>query len=480
MDSKFLKTTNRVLYKQLYDYLVEKIENGIYKDGDRLPSRREMSKMMNVSETTVFNVYMLLENTGYLQAIPRKGCFVKSVTKPSLSDDKSKLILSNGKYTDKRMTKHLDEKMTKIITKEKLSFSYNGTNASLFSRSKYAKFVRDIVYNDEKDILSVGDKYGEEELRYEIYKYLYSFRGIKCDPSKIILGGGSEYLLVMLTKVLSDDYVYAIESPGEMRPYFTLANNGNKVVAVKSGIEKGISEELSRSGVNVFYTFPSYHFPDGYKMDDEKREELFKWANEKEDRYIIEDDREFGIVKNSPKSLLENDKNQKVIYIGSFSRTIGSGFKYSYIILPDELYTDWLYQHVYYYSLCPKLEQYALAEFIKSGEYTKHCQRVSEYYDENRRYFEKLMLDEFSDKIEISPLSDSTECIVRFNTDLSGYDIRCACAEGGIKICNFSMYTPMGKEKYEPPIFSFGIGHLRKNEIEYGVREMKNILWDIL
>lgn len=472
------KNKKKAMYRQLYDFIVREINDGVYKDGEQLPSRRKLAKIMNVSEMTVSNAYILLENTGYVKSNPRKGYFVKSTIKiPTNNKNKKMKLYLTGHYIEERMTDNMADKsdVPKYLA-EKIAFSHNGTDVEHFNRSAYAKIVRDIVYNDEKNIFRLGDKYGEPELRHAIAKYLYSFRGIKCDSSKIIIGAGAEYMLVSLAMVLKDGLLYALESPGEMRPYYTLADNRLNVAVIPSGNVCSLRKELEKIKANVFYSFPNFHFPDGYVMSNKQKKELIDWVNDAPDRYIIEDDRDFGLTSHKADSLFKLANNNRIIYMGTFQHSMGSEFKLSYMILPDEIFIRWLYGHVYYYSLCPKLAQYALAEFIEKGEFIKHLDIIKKSYDDKRSYFKNLLEDKFGKAVTVSEKSDSTSLIVQFNIELSGSELRRVCAADGIKIYNISMYTPLREEENEPPACVFGIGHLNKKDIKYGV----DLLWDTL
>lgn len=456
----FDKNNKRAAYKQLYDYIVQSINDGVYRDGERLPARRDCAEEFNTSETTVSNAYKLLENTGYIYSVPRKGYFAKSPIKVKDDENNKKTkIFVDGRYVD-----------------ERIAFSYNGTDNELFNRSSYAKIVREIAYNDGKDILRLGNKYGEQILRNAISKYLYSFRRLKCDPSKIIIGAGGEYMLVSLAAVLKRGFLFAVESPGEMRPYYTLEDYGFDVTTIPSGKNGDLRAELEKASANAFYCFPSYHFPDGYVMTDKQKQELIAWTNETSDRYIIEDDRDFGIIRHKNKPLFEMSENGRVIYFGTFMHSISSAFKLSYMVLPDELFTKWIYHHRYYHSLCTKLEQYALAEFIGSGEYVKHYRTIRDLYKERRKYFKDLLEAEFGSAVKVLEESDSTSVIAEFNIGLDGSQIRRICAASGIKMYNISMYTPKAREEYEPPVFIFGIGHLDKRRIKFGVEALKEAL----
>lgn len=464
MDSWYDKNKKRAMYKQLYDYFVGSIEKGIYGNNEQLPSRRELIERFNISDTTVLNAYRLLENTGYVYTNPRKGYFVSpSVNIPKIHKDKIPKI-------------EIDEK----IVDELIAYSYNGTDMETFENSTYPKIIKEIVYGDRKDLVKLGDKRGEQILRYSIAKWLYSFRNIDCNPEHIIIGAGGEYMLVSLAAVLDDNSVYAVESPGEMRSYLTLLDYGRKVTAIRSGKDFKLSEELNRVNADVVYTYPSYHFPDGYVMSDKQKLDLIEWSKGEPNRYIIEDDTDFGIVRNSNLPIYSMDDGENTIYFGTFRHTIGSSFKLSYMVLPDELYEKWKYHHRYYHALSSKMEQYALAEFISGGEFVKHYRKLCDIYAEKREYFAKLMIRDFGSCAEISPLSDSTSVIVKFDLGMDGLDLRKYCWNRGLKNYNITMYTPDGKEKNGPPVFIYGIGHLSKNEIKYGAEVHKKVIGELL
>lgn len=449
---EFIKNTDESMYRQLYNFFVKEIEEGNLSFNRKMPPRRVIAKQMEVSETTILNAYKLLEDTGYIKSIPRKGYFV------------------TYRSTDVIKTMRWDP-----LESEQIIFSHNGTDKDSFNRSLYAKIVREIVYNDDFDILYNGEKNGELVLREAIAKYLYLFRNIKCNASQIIIGAGSEYLLLSLAAVLGEDILYAIESPGEMRPYYTLKEYGKNVVTISNNNGLNI-EELYKSKANAFYCFPPFHFPDGYVMTGEQKQTLLKWASEEKERYIIEDNRDYEIVRTNSDSLYSQTTQENVIYMGTFSRSLSSAFKISYMVLPESLLKRWRKQYSYYYSLSSKLDQYALAEFINKGLFVKHYKKAQKIYQEKRNYMVNQLEKQFGDRVAISPQSDGTIVIATFDTHISVADIKQRASKSGIKIFNISKYTLAGGADCEPKKFIFGIGHTSKSQIKKGVEILKNII----
>lgn len=314
LEIELKKIAGKPLYIQLYNSIVDEITQGYIQDGFRLPARRKLAKELNIAQITVDTAYKMLQDTGYAIIIPRQGCFVSFKT-----------------------TNHNNDIPWEGISYEKYNFSENEIDKKAFPRADYAKILRNIAYNDGIDILSHPAKNGEFALRSAISKYLYSFRNIKSSPWQVIIGAGLEYLLTSFATIFTDDTVFAMEDSGYSRSYFAFASYVKNMKTIPVDMDVLKIEDLYKSKANIFYTTPYYHHPTGHKMTTLQKEQLLAWVSESPDRYIIEDCFDCELIFGAPESLYSMDKNNKVILLNSFSRSISSSFKTSYMVIPDNL-----------------------------------------------------------------------------------------------------------------------------------------------
>lgn len=176
-------------------------------------------------------------------------------------------------------------------------------------------------------------------------------------------------------------------------------------------------------------------------MNEDLKTNLLKWVSEAPDRYIIEDSYDSELTWDSSDTLYSMDKSGKVIFLNTFSRTLCPGLKTAYMILPEELLSKWRKKHKFYSSFSPKTDQYALAEFIEKGYYTKHYKAMRRIYRDKRELVKRELTEALGGKITISPNSDSTNIIVTFNIDISSSEIKSKISAAGVKIMTIKEYS---------------------------------------
>lgn len=446
--------TKKAAYMQLYDELVHDICTGLLPFGSKLPTRRDISKEKNISETTVNNTYTLLQDTGYIVSRPRQGFFVSY--------------------------KSLDADRTppwELTPKEQYVFSPNNMDSSLFNRRLYAKILKEITYNDGIDFANHGDKAGELSLREEIAKYMYSFHNIKCLPSQIIIGGGLEYLLVSFAQCFGADMPHIMESPGDRHWYYSFQTYMKKQQFIPANPDCFDIDALSSFNKGILYCSPGQQIPTGHHMTMQERNNLLKWVHADNStqppfhRYIVEVEIHNELLSRHEPSLYSMCPDDHVVYLGSFCRALTPGFKISYMILPSHLIELWQQRHVFYYSLCSRAEQLALAEFMNRGYFVCHYESLKQLYSQKRAFCIQCLKNEFADSVTI--MEDNTDgmiVIARLNLPVSDETARIKNAQAGVKVYPLSFYS-CGSDNDRIPkgIYLFGIGALSNAQIKTGI-----------
>lgn len=430
------------LYIQLYDRLTAEIISGHFPNGFKLPSRRDMAEKSNLSQNTVDSAYKMLADTGYAKAIPRQGYIVTY----------KRASTSNTPWEQN--------------APESIVFSPNGIDTSHINRGAYARIVKNISYNDGKDIFSYIEKGGETELRMAISKYLYSFRSIKCSPEQIIIGAGQEYQLRAFASMMQNSR-FVIENPCDGRLYTALYEDGKNISILPPNAGNLNLDELLRSNSDIFIIDADSRFPRGTMLNDNERAELLNSYN----GYIIEIGSDSELCSKTGTPLYSLDTKKRVIYLGSFSRSIGPAIRTSYMVLPYELMDKWKNFHTYYYALSSKLEQLVLAEFIDKGYYTKHCRQMRRIYSEKKLYLAYRITEILHESAVISS-NGGTYITVSINGNTA--QIKQTAKSIGIKLLSLNSYNI---NKYTSPLENdpliLGIGDLSVRDISRGLRLLK-------
>ncbi len=415
------------LYIYLYNCIKNDIETGVLKSNEKLPSKRNFAEHLKISVMTVQNAYAQLLAEGYIYSREKSGYFISEI-------DKLFISISNNKVIDKP---------TAYVSKYFIDFCENSINIKNFPYSVWSKQMREVLYEQDSELLRKIPHAGVLKLRIAIANFLYHFRGISISAEQIIIGAGTEYLYSLLIKLLGKDKIYAVEDPGYKR--ISEIYKSENVTFRHISLDKyGISaDELNKSDADIIHISPSHHFPTGIVMPIKRRQELLKWVNEDINRTIIEDDydSEFRFTGKAVPTLQSIDISGKVIYINTFSKTISPAIRISYMILPPTLIKKYNEELSFYSCTVSSFEQYTLTKFIENGYFERHINRMRKAYKLKRDIIIKTIKTSIlGNKAEIFEENSGLHFIMKLDTNKSDDDIICAAKAKGINISCLSQY----------------------------------------
>ena len=355
------------LYIQLYKSIRDDILSGDLKEGERLPSLRSLAKNLNISITTAQLAYNQLLVEGYIASKPQSGYYIAQVLTSKQTGDSFSL----------REKSDFDD--SAIDTNPYLC------DMECFDFNKWKK-CSSRIFNDYPNLLLFeSDPQGEILLRREISKYVYSSRGVHSSPSQIVIGAGTQQITSHLCRILGKMEInhVALESPGYLPVQSMLQDNGFALSHIPVGTEGINIGKLPINIASAVYVSPSNQFPTGAVMPIGKRHQLLDWAIDN-NSIIIEDDydselRYFGKPVPALKSM---DKNDNVVYLGSFSSTLFPAVKISYMVLPESMATIFREIKGQYTQTCSKAEQLTLALFMESGYYNTGIKKLRNLYSQ--------------------------------------------------------------------------------------------------
>ena len=415
------------LSKELYKALKRDIEEGNLKRGEKLPSKRAFARNCSVSTITVQNAYDQLVSEGYITAYEKKGYFVSDGV------GKKRAVVSF-------VVKEEEEKAKMDLP----DLSNNRVREDNFPFSIWSRLMRKTMAEKQKQLLSPMATEGVYELRKAISHHLSSFRGMAVSPSQVLVGAGTEYLYSLIIQLLGRDKTYAIEDPGYMKLERIYESNGVKSTRVQLD-EKGLSlEMLEDSGADIAHISPNHHYPTGITMPLDRRYEILSWAAGKEDRYILEDDydSEFRVSRNPFPTLYTLDGSGSVIYMNTFSKSLASTVRISYMVLPFDLAERFKEKLSFYSSTVSSFEQYTLASFILDGYFEKHINRMRLFYIRQRKAILSLIYSSpMKDRCSVIENDSGLHFILRLHTTLSDEKVKEILKEEGIKISALSDFS---------------------------------------
>ena len=363
LDSK----SGKPLYEQIYYYIREEIRRGDLQPGSRLPSTRVLADHLKVSRSTTQMAYEQLLAEGYTEARPNRGYFVAKLEE----------LAGTGPQTEAEMEISPEPSEPGY----RIDFSTRGVDLDSFPYNTWRKLSRNALSGAGKMFQS-GSPQGEPGLREAIRSYLHTARGVNCTADQIIVGAGSEYLLMLLCQILGGSCRIAMETPTYKQAYRVFNSLGCTVCPVEMDHFGMNPELLAESGADAAYVMPSHQYPTGIIMPVGRRQELLNWAEHGTERYLIEDDYDSEFrYKGKPIPALQGmDSGGKVICLGTFSRSIAPAIRISYLVLPPELLKRYREKAGFYASTVSRIDQNILYQFLSQGYFERHLNRMRAIY----------------------------------------------------------------------------------------------------
>lgn len=437
------------MYEQLYAHIKAEITEGRLLFQTKLPSKRKLADVLHISLNTVETAYEQLTAEGYLEVIPRKGYFVMASEDLEYIGAKSTLPLQTN------------QQMNSIT----IDFHPSQIDTENFPFQQWRKYAKNSMQEDHHEWLLLGDSQGEIELRHEIAVYLYHARGVKCSPEQIIVGAGIEVLLQQLVLLLNPTTIYGVEDPGYHLIQQILTCYNHQVYPLAVDEEGLIVKNVENSPINIVYVTPSHHFPYGTVLSVNRRTQLLNWASGHTDRFIIEDDydSEFRYTGKAIPSLQSLDNTEKVIYLGSFSKSLMPSIRISYMVLPKQLLTRHQQDLSFYHSTVSRIDQHILTEFMRMGDFEKHLNRMRKLY---RRKLERVLasIKPYSSTITVIGEQSGLHVVLAVNNGMTEDALVTKAAAAGFKIYPVSLYS-MAKQNLSHPQIILGFAGIPETKL---------------
>ncbi|HOQ38494.1 MAG TPA: PLP-dependent aminotransferase family protein [Mobilitalea sp.] len=460
------------LYEYLYKQIRHDINTGKLVPNEKLPSKRALAKHLNISTVTVENAYSQLLAEGYIYSVPKSGYYVSDIiAEKNISDNEYRN--GHGKYDAMATRKTAASNGNKGASDGFfIDFVNNYTAPENFPFTIWTKLMRETMSENKDKLMIKSPSTGIYELRCSIADYLYQFRGINAAPDQIVVGAGTEYLYGLIIQLLGHDKIYAVEDPGYRKISRIYGANRVKCVHIPLD-EQGINiEDLEKSEADVVHISPSHHFPTGLVTPVSRRYELLSWACKSEDRYIIEDDydSEFRLLGKPIPALQSIDVSEKVIYMNTFSKSLSSTIRISYMVLPKSLMERYNRELSFYACTVSNFEQYTLAKFIERGYLEKHINRMRNHYRKVRDDILINMKKHLKEKKgRIMEEDAGLHFLLKVDTKLSDEELVEKAAEKGINIsCLSQYYHDRSCAKKNTLIINYS--GIRTEDIEQGVK----------
>ena len=419
------------LYESLYRHIRDDILDGTLCPEARLPSKRALAKNLGVSVITVEGAYRQLKAEGYIASRERSGFYVQEITP------------------------HVHAKATMLphtppspATYELADFSLARTTADSSFCRLWEKTLRNVLANEpESQLFAAQPPHGSLRLREAIAAWISRYRGIDALPEQIIVTAGAPMLYSLIALTCGKSGSVALESPGYERLASIYDTMGVPTTFVPLDDEGMDYASLEASNASLVHIMPSHQFPTGRVTSVSRRYQMLGWASRDKERYIIEDDYdcEFRLSGKPIPALRSIDAEGKVIYLSTFSKSLGPSVRIAFGVFPASL-NDRLEQLMRCFSsTVGAIDQIALAKLLESGAYERHVNRYRNKARATRdRLVDALRNSALSERLSYEECNSGLHFVLGIETHAHGNEIAAHAAEMGVGLMPLERYDLAG------------------------------------
>jgi GntR family transcriptional regulator/MocR family aminotransferase len=475
-------------YIQLYDGLRNSILSGALSAGSRLPSTRALSKQLSISRNTVTTAFDQLLAEGYLEGRTGSGTFVASKLPEELLTVRSKRRempvpvkreLRLSKFAKSMINTPLSSSVIGHVgcSSSARAFQPHLPAVEEFPVEVWLKIAARCWRKTPSDLLGYGDAAGYRPLRDQIAAYVKASRAVRCEPEQVIVISGSQQGLNLAARVLMDPGESAwVEEPGYPGARAAFLSAGANLVPVPIDneglmVECGIARDRR---ARVAYVTPSHQYPIGATMSLCRRLALLEWAH-RSNAWILEDDydSEYRYSGRPLASLQGLDTQNRVIYIGTFSKVLLPSLRLGYLVVPPDLVEAFTAARGHADAHSPLVDQAALAEFIAEGHFSRHIRRMRNLYEERQGYLVTAIRQELAGILEVNPSEAGMNLIGWLPEGVDDYAVAARAAQFDVDV------RPLSKHAIEPLTrggLLLGYAALTRREIYQGARKLGKAL----
>jgi GntR family transcriptional regulator / MocR family aminotransferase len=455
------------LTARIYRQLLDAILDGRLRSGERLPPSRELARRLDVARNTVAVAYERLLAEGFLVARVGDGTYVSDAA-PVAS--RSRRAPSGRDVRPRPIWRTLPVGLTKPALT--YNFSVGVPDSALFPFETWRRLVGREVRRATVGSGQYRDPAGHEPLRAAIARYAGVARAVRAGADDVFVTQGAQQAIDLVGRVVIEpgDLV-AVEEPGYRQARYVFETLGARVAPVPVDAD-GLDVAAIPSGARLVYTTPSHQFPTGVPMSLARRGMLLDWARG-EGALVVEDDydSEFRYSTRPLEPLQSIDREGRVIYIGTFSKTLLPLLRIGYLVAPASLQpaltaAKWLADRH-----GETFTQAALARFLEEGLLARHVRKATRIYAERHDLVLDLLTRNFADWLEVVPSSAGLHVCARLRAD-AAVDIDAAivrAADRDVAVESLADYC--AKSPGESGLV-IGFGGIDVDRIEPGLRRL--------
>ena len=384
-----MKDDTRRTGRRVYELLRSRIDTGALGPGERLPSTRALAADLGVSRSTVVAIYEQLACEGYIEtaagARARVSPGIRTPLPPGPQSASQQVPPVPALSAYGRRIQALSIPPRAAADPGHINFLYGAIADADFPKIAWRRLYHQALNRRQRG-LYYGATEGDADLRQELQGYLLRARGLACTADQILIVQGTQQALDLCAKVLVDPgQGVVMEEPCYLMARRSFESVGARIIAAAVDEQGLITSALPSSRAALAYVTPSHQFPLGSVMSISRRQALLAWA-QRHASWIIEDDYDsefrYGLRPVDPLQTL--DLHGRVIYVGTFSKSLSPQLRLGYLVLPPALVQPFARAKQLADRHAPVLEQVVLAGLIRSGAYERHLRRLRRAHERRR------------------------------------------------------------------------------------------------
>ena len=471
------------MYRQLYDWFRKAISEGQMRPGQRVPSTRGLASELTISRIPVLHAYEQLLAEGYFETFVGAGTCVAG----SIPDDTLNLSAARRapqETAHKPGARGISRRGDGFMgTPEQPWLNVSGAfRVSLpaldqFPIGIWSKLVARHSRRPPRGIMGYGDAMGYLPFREAIAEYLGASRGVRCEPSQILVTTGSQLALQLSAQVLLDpDDRLWMEEPGYPGARQAFMTAGAQLLPAPVDHEgMNVAEIIRRDrGARAVYVTPSHQYPLGATMSAPRRMLLLNWAR-RSGAWIVEDDydSEYRFGSRPIAALQGLDSDARVLYIGTFSKVMFPALRLGYMVVPKDLAPAFSAARDAADLFSSTLYQAVMTDFIRDGHFARHIRRMRMLYMERRVVLAKAIQIQMGDWLEVIGAEAGMHLTALLPPGMDDVALSRQAVQNGVSA------MPLSSCYSRPPArggLILGYGGANLHQIHNGVRKLRMIM----
>lgn len=427
--------------RQLHDLLLQAVLQGRLAAGSKLPSTRWLAEQLGVARNTVVDAYENLLAQGCLQTRSGSGTYVAEVEREAPQPPSPKLSRAPQPALSARGTALLAQ--AGVAARQWGAFMPGVPDVTEFPVRTWLRLHNRRWREARPERLSYAPGGGLPELREALAEHLRVARSVQCAPEQIIITSGSHQAVDLVARLLTDpgDPVW-LEEPCYWGLRSTLQSLGLRVLAQPVDTE-GLRWPARARGTapRLVLATPSHQYPLGMVMSLARRQQLLEHCRQ-HDSWIVEDDydSEFRFGTRPIASLQGLDGGDRVLYVGSFSKTLFPGLRLGYLVVPKPLAAAFAKASAELYREGQLQQQATLADFIREGHLGNHVRRMRTLYGARRECLLAAVQSNFGDALSVLGDNAGLHLVLQLPSDADDQAIEAQAAAAGIAVRALSRY----------------------------------------